>query len=131
MKNIFETATGNSSFATFVNALKADDLIPTLTSTGPYTVFAPTEEAFAKIAPEVLKGLMEDKAALVEVLKGHVLNYKVMSQVIKAKDELVTLQGNTLKVDVSSGLRVGGAKVMSEDIECTNGVIHAIDTVLM
>jgi uncharacterized surface protein with fasciclin (FAS1) repeats len=131
MKNIFETATGNSSFAMFTNALKADDLIETLSGSGPFTVLAPTEEAFSKIDPETLKALMEDKPKLIAVLKHHVIAGKIMAQTLGAKTDVVTLQGDTLKIDTANGIRIDGAKVISPDIECTNGVIHAIDTVLI
>lgn len=131
MKNITETAISNKMFSTLVTALTAADLVDTLSGSGPFTVLAPTDEAFEKIPAKDLADLLADKVKLVKVLTYHVIAGKVMSKDIVKMREANTLEGSMVSVDATDGVMVNDAKVITADIECTNGVIHVIDTVLM
>jgi len=135
-KTIVETAAGNDSFETLVAAVKAADLVETLNSEGPFTVFAPTDKAFAKLGEETLQELLkpENKEKLTKILTYHVVPGKVTaSQVVKLDGEkvktaagpqaMISVDGNTVKVDE--------AKVIKTDIMCSNGVIHVIDSVIV
>jgi uncharacterized surface protein with fasciclin (FAS1) repeats len=131
MKNIVEVALENPQFETLVTAIKAADLVETLSGPGPFTVFAPTNDAFAKIPAETLQAVLEDTAKLTSILTYHVVSGKVMSEDVVSLTEAKTVQGGTLKIDASNGVMINDAKVITTDIECSNGVIHVIDTVLM
>ena len=130
MKNIVETAIEAGSFNTLVAAVTAAGLVETL-SAGEFTVFAPTDEAFAKLPEGTLEGLLADKEKLTAILTYHVAAGKHMAEHVMKMHEVPTLEGANLPVDVAQGVTVGGAKVVQVDIECTNGVIHVIDTVLI
>ncbi len=129
-KDIVDTAVSAGNFKTLVVALKAADLVPTLKGKGPFTVFAPTDEAFAKIPKADLDALLNDKVKLKSVLTYHVVSGKVMSKDLKAGN-LNTVQGSPLMVSTTGGAMVNDAKVLGADVKADNGVIHAIDTVLM
>ena len=131
MKNIIETAVANPDFSTLVTAIKAAGLVDTLSAAGPFTVFAPTNAAFAKIPEATLKALLADKAKLTKVLTYHVVAGKVMSSAVGGMSDAKTLQGGTIKINTTSGVVINDAKVTTADIECSNGVIHVIDAVLM
>ena len=129
-KDIVDTAVSAGNFKTLVTALKAADLVPTLKGNGPFTVFAPTDEAFAKIPKADLDALLKDKAKLKAVLTYHVVPGKVMSKDLKA-GKVTTVQGSDVTISTTGGAMVNNAKVVSADVAADNGVIHAIDTVLM
>ncbi|MDH4393219.1 MAG: fasciclin domain-containing protein [Aquabacterium sp.] len=129
-KDIVDTAVAAGNFKTLVAALKAADLVPTLKGAGPFTVFAPTDDAFAKIPKADLDALLKDKAKLKAVLTYHVVPGKVMSTDLKAGN-VKTVQGSEVMVNTMGGAMVNGAKVVAADVAADNGVIHAIDTVLM
>ena len=129
-KDIVDTAVSAGNFKTLVTALKAADLVPTLKGNGPFTVFAPTDEAFAKIPKADLDALLKDKAKLKAVLAYHVVPGKVMSKDLKA-GKVTTVQGSDVTISTMGGAMVNNAKVVSADVAADNGVIHAIDTVLM
>lgn len=131
MKNIIETAIANPDFSTLVTAIKAADLVETLSGTGPFTVFAPTNAAFAKIPEATLKAVLEDKEKLTSILTYHVVAGKVMSKDVATMTEAKTVQGANIKIDTKNGVMINDAEVITADIECSNGVIHVIDTVLM
>jgi uncharacterized surface protein with fasciclin (FAS1) repeats len=131
MKNIVETAIGAGQFNTLVAAVKAAGLVETLSGKGPFTVFAPNDAAFAKIPKATLDGLLKDKAKLTAVLTYHVVSGKVMAKDVMKMKSAKTLQGGSLTIDTSDGVKVDGAKVIQADIEVSNGVCHVIDTVLM
>lgn len=131
MKNIVETAVAAGSFGTLVAALQSAGLVDTLSGVGPFTVFAPSDEAFAKIPKQTLDALLADKAKLKAVLTYHVVSGKVMAADAASLASAKTVQGEELEIDNSNGLMVNGAKVIKADIECSNGVIHVIDSVLM
>jgi len=131
-KNIVETAVAAGSFKTLVKAVKAADLVETLSGEGPFTVFAPTDDAFAKIPAETLEALVNNKDKLTAVLTYHVVPAKVMaSDVVKMKSAK-TVNGNELTISVNEGtVKVDNAKVIKTDIVCSNGIIHVIDTVVL
>jgi uncharacterized surface protein with fasciclin (FAS1) repeats len=134
--DIVGTAVNNPNFSTLVAALKAAGLIDTLKGNGPYTVFAPTNAAFAKLPAGTLENLLkpENKAQLVEVLKYHVLQGNVPSKDIqRGETEVNTLQGQAIEVErnVLGNITIDDAKVIIPDVATTNGTIHAIDSVLI
>lgn len=131
MKNIVETAIEAGQFNTLVTAVKAAGLVETLSGKGPFTVFAPNDAAFAKVPKSTLDALLKDKAKLTSVLTYHVVPGKVMAKDVMKMKSAKTLQGGSLTIDTSDGVKVNGAKVIQADIECTNGVCHVIDSVLM
>ncbi|CAM8355083.1 MULTISPECIES: fasciclin domain-containing protein [Candidatus Methylopumilus] len=129
-KDIVDTAVAAGNFKTLVVALKTADLVNTLKGKGPYTVFAPTDEAFAKIPKADLDALLANKEKLSAVLTYHVLPGKVMAKDVKAGD-VATVNGKTIKITTSNGVVVNMSKVTATDIDTSNGVIHVIDSVLM
>jgi len=131
MKNIVETAIESGSFKTLVAAVKAAGLVDALSGNGPFTVFAPSDEAFAKVPKDMLDATMADKNKLADILKYHVVSKRLMAKDVAGEKELQTLQGGSLKVDASSGVKINDATIIKTDIECSNGVIHVIDSVLM
>ncbi len=131
MKTIIETASGNPDFSTLVTAIKAAGLVDTLSGTGPFTVFAPTNEAFAKIPKATLDSVLADKTKLSKILTYHVVAGKVMAKDVATKSEATTVEGSEIKISTKDGAMINDAKVTKADIECSNGVIHVIDTVLM
>ena len=129
-KDIVDTAVGAGTFKTLASALTAAGLIDTLKGKGPFTVFAPTDEAFAKIPKADLDALLKDKAKLTAVLTYHVVPGKVMAADVKA-GTVKTVQGSELTISTAGGVMVDGAKVTATDIVADNGVIHVIDSVIM
>lgn len=132
--DIVDTAVSAGSFKTLVAAVKAADLVGTLKSDGPFTVFAPTDEAFAKLPAGTLESLLkpENKAKLVSILTYHVVPGKVMASDIAGKSmKVATVQGSKMSVDAKSGVMVDKANVIKTDIVTSNGVIHVIDKVIL
>ena len=129
-KDIVDTAVAAGSFKTLATALTAAGLVDTLKGTGPFTVFAPTDEAFAKIPKADLDALLKDKAKLTAVLTYHVVPGKVMAADVKA-GKVKTVQGSELTVSTVGGVKVDNANVLKTDIVADNGVIHVIDSVVM
>jgi uncharacterized surface protein with fasciclin (FAS1) repeats len=129
--DIVEVASGAGDFGTLVTALKAAGLVETLKGEGPFTVFAPTDEAFAKIPKADLDALLADKEKLVAVLTYHVVPGRVMAADVVKLDSAKTVQGQSLKIGHTDGVSVDGAKVTQTDIPASNGVIHVIDTVIL
>lgn len=133
-KDIVDTAAANEQFSTLVAAVQAAGLVETLKGDGPFTVFAPTNDAFAKLPAGTVENLLkpENKEQLVAVLTYHVLPGKVMAADIAGKElSTATVQGSMVDIDATNGVMVDGAKVTTADIEATNGVIHVIDTVIL
>lgn len=131
--DIVTVASEAKNLTTLVAAVKAADLVETLQGAGPFTVFAPTDAAFAKLPPETLADLLkpENKEKLVAILTYHVVPGKIMAADVKA-EEVKTANGKDLDIKVKDGVvTVGGAKVLTTDIPASNGVIHLIDTVVM
>jgi uncharacterized surface protein with fasciclin (FAS1) repeats len=134
MHDIVDTAVAHGGFKTLVAAVTAAGLVDTLKGAGPFTVFAPTDEAFAKLPAGAVEDLVkpENKARLTQILTLHVMSGAVMSAEIAGKKlSPKSVEGSELHVDGTNGVQVNGAKVIATDVACTNGVIHAIDTVLM
>jgi uncharacterized surface protein with fasciclin (FAS1) repeats len=132
-KDIVDTAVSAGSFKTLVAAVKAAGLVKTLKGTGPFTVFAPTDEAFAKLPKGTLENLLkpENKAKLAAILTYHVIPGKVMAADISGKMlEVATVQGANISVNATVGVKINGASVVTADVGASNGVIHAIDTVI-
>ena len=130
LHDIVDTAVAAGNFKTLAAAVTAAGLIDTLKSAGPFTVFAPTDEAFAKVPKATLDALLADKAALTKVLTYHVVAGKVMAADVTT-GHVKSVQGSDLAMSTDGGVTVNGAKVVAADVAATNGVIHAIDTVLM
>ena len=129
-KDIVDTAVAAGSFKTLVTAVQAAGLVDTLKGKGPFTVFAPTDEAFAKIPKADLDALLKDKAKLAAVLTYHVVPAPVLAKDVRAGD-VKTVNGKTIKITTDKGVMVNNAKVIKTDVVASNGVIHAIDTVLL
>ena len=129
-KDIVDTAVAAGSFKTLATALQAAGLVDTLKGKGPFTVFAPTDEAFAKVPKADLDALLKDKAKLTAVLTYHVVPGKVMAADVKA-GKVKTVQGSEITVTTAGGVKVDAANVVKTDIAADNGVIHVIDSVIM
>jgi uncharacterized surface protein with fasciclin (FAS1) repeats len=129
-KDIVDTAVAAGDFKTLATALDKAGLVQTLKGPGPFTVFAPTDAAFAKIPKAQLDALLADKAKLTAVLTYHVVPGKVMAQDVKA-GKVKTVQGSELTVATAGGVKVDGANVVKTDIAADNGVIHVIDSVVL
>jgi uncharacterized surface protein with fasciclin (FAS1) repeats len=130
--NIVEIAASAGSFNTLVEAVKAAGLVETLSGGGPFTVFAPTDEAFAEIPQADLQALLADKEALTKVLTYHVVPGKVMAQDVLDLSSATTVNGQQISIEVHGGMvMVNEAQVVETDIEATNGVIHVIDRVIL
>ena len=131
-KNIVETAVGAGIFTTLVTAVQEAGLVDVLSGPGPFTVFAPTDSAFAKVPASVLNDLLADKEQLTQVLTYHVVPGKLMAEDVVAMDKIKTLQGNEITVNYDcSGVMVDNALVVNTDIVASNGVIHVIDGVIL
>ena len=131
-RNIVQTAVAAGRFKVLVALVKQAGLAGTLQGTGPFTVFAPTDAAFAKVPKATLAALTHDRAKLRAVLLYHVLNGKVTAAKIVKLRSVKTLNGQSLKIRVSHGnVTIGGARIVKTDIGASNGVIHVIDRVLI
>ncbi|MCS7470691.1 fasciclin domain-containing protein [Stieleria sp. ICT_E10.1] len=134
-KTVVENAVAAKSFNTLVAAVKAAGLVETLSGEGPFTVFAPTDEAFAKLPEGTVESLLkpENKEKLISILTYHVVPAKVMAKKVVGLNEAKTVQGSTVKIEVKDGSVIlnGKAKVVKTDINSSNGVIHVIDTVIL
>ena len=130
---IVDIAAGNPDFSTLVAAVKAAGLVETLSGDGPFTVFAPTNEAFAKLPEGKVDALLADIPTLKKILTYHVVAGKVMAADVVGLDSATTVQGDDVKIDVVDGIVKlnDSAMVTATDLEASNGVIHVIDTVLI
>ena len=131
MANIVDTAVNAGSFGTLVAAVKAAGLVDTLIGTGPFTLFAPNDEAFAKLPEGTVAGLLKDIPKLKKILTYHVVSGKVMAADVMKMKSAKTVQGSDVKINTSNGVKVNDATVTSPDVAADNGVIHIIDTVLI
>jgi uncharacterized surface protein with fasciclin (FAS1) repeats len=130
-KNIVETAIAAGQFNTLVTAVQEAGLVETLSGEGPFTVFAPTDEAFAKIPEADLNALLADKEALTNVLTYHVVAGKVKAADVVNLTEAETVQGSTIDIQVDGDtVMIDNARVIQTDIKTSNGIIHVIDTVI-
>jgi uncharacterized surface protein with fasciclin (FAS1) repeats len=130
-KDIVDTAVAAGNFKTLATALQAAGLVETLKGKGPFTVFAPTDDAFAKLPAGALDALLKDKAKLTAVLTYHVVSGKVTAADVTRLKEAKTVQGSSLRISTAGGVKVDDATVVKTDIEASNGVVHVIDSVLM
>lgn len=133
-KDIVDTAVAAGSFRTLVQAVQSAQLVEVLKGTGPFTVFAPTDEAFNALPAGTLEQLLrpENRAKLQAILKYHVVSGAVTSSQVTSLTSAPTVQGSAVSIQVANGnVKVGGANVVRADIQCTNGVIHVIDRVLL
>ncbi len=132
LKDIVTTAADAGTFKTLATALTEAGLIETLKSKGPFTVFAPTDEAFAKLPKGTLEELLKDKEALKKILLYHVVSGNVMSTDVVKLTEVKTVEGFKVKISVKDGnVMINDAKVIKADVKASNGVIHVIDTVIL
>jgi len=131
--DIVETAASNPAFSTLVAAVKAAGLVETLQGKGPFTVFAPTNDAFAKLPAGTVEDLLkpENKDKLVAILTYHVVAGKVMAADVVKLSKATTVQGSDIMIDASDGVKVNDSNVTQTDLKTKNGVIHVIDTVIM
>lgn len=128
---IVDIAVEAGSFETLVTALQAADLVGTLQGDGPFTVFAPTDEAFAALPEGALESLLQDTDKLTQVLTLHVVAGRANAADVVGLDSVTSLQGSELAVDATSGVSIAGANVVQADINAKNGVIHVIDRVIL
>jgi uncharacterized surface protein with fasciclin (FAS1) repeats len=131
MADIVDTAVNAGSFTTLVAAVKAAGLVDTLKGAGPFTVFAPTDEAFAKLPDGTVEGLLKDIPQLKKILTYHVVSGKVMAADVVKLTSAKTVEGSDVTIDASNGVKVNTATVTTPDVETDNGVIHIIDSVLL
>ncbi len=131
MKNLVQTAIDAGNFKTLVKAVQEAGLVDTLSGEGPFTVFAPTDQAFAKLPKGTIESLLNDKEKLTNLLTYHVVPNKVMSNQVANIKKAPTVNGKNLSINTKNGVKVDNANVIKTDIECTNGVIHVIDEVLI
>lgn len=133
-KTVVETAAGDESLSTLVAAVKAADLVDALNGEGPFTLFAPTNEAFDALPKGTVKSLLkpENKKKLQAILKYHVVPGKLMAEDVVKLDSAETLQGQVAEIEVAdAGVTVGNGKLTKTDAVCSNGVIHVIDKVIL
>lgn len=133
-RDIVDVAISDSRFSTFVAALEAADMIETMRSEGPYTVFAPTNRAFDALPEGMLESLLEseNQAKLQAILAYHILSGKVMGAELNGSESTrVTIQGEELSMNGIEGVNVGGAEVIATDLQASNGIVHTIDQVLL
>ncbi|MEM7557111.1 MAG: fasciclin domain-containing protein [Cyanobacteria bacterium P01_A01_bin.84] len=131
MADIVDTAINAGSFETLVAAVKAADLGDTLKGKGPFTLFAPNDDAFAKLPEGTVDKLLKDFHKLKKILTYHVVSGKVMAADVAKMKSAKTVEGSEVKIDPRKGVKVNDAKVSKADVKADNGVIHIIDTVLM
>ena len=130
-QTIVDIAVGAGNFETLVTALKAADLVGTLQGEGPFTVFAPTDNAFAALPEGALQSLLDNPDQLANVLTLHVVAGQAKAADVVGVDSVTSLQGAELEIDTTSGVSVAGSNVVEADITATNGVIHVIDRVIL
>ena len=131
MSNIVETATNAGSFKTLVAAVQAAGLGATLSGPGPFTVFAPTDEAFAELPAGTVQGLLNDIPKLTNILTFHVVPGKLMASDVVKLTSAKTVQGQNVTIATTNGVTINGAKVITPNVEADNGVIHVIDRVIL
>ncbi|MBD1805699.1 fasciclin domain-containing protein [Microcoleus sp. FACHB-SPT15] len=131
MPDIVDIAVSAGSFETLVTAVKAAGLVETLKSPGPFTVFAPNDDAFAKLPPGTIQTLVQNIPQLTRILKYHVVSGKLTKADLEKVDSVISVEGSPIRIDTSDGFEVKNATVLAADIEADNGVIHVIDTVIL
>jgi uncharacterized surface protein with fasciclin (FAS1) repeats len=131
MPNIVDIAVSNDNFKTLVAAVSAANLVDALQSPGPFTVFAPTDEAFAKLPPGTITTLLQNVPQLARILTFHVVSGRYKKEDLININSLISLEGSPITIDLSDGFEVKNATVIAADIEADNGIIHVIDNVIL
>lgn len=131
MADIVDTAVSAGSFTTLVAAVQAAGLVDTLKGAGPFTVFAPTDEAFAKLPAGTVEALLNDIPKLTKILTYHVVSGKVLAADVVKLTSAKTVEGSEVKIDASNGVKINDSTVTTADVAADNGVIHIIDSVLL
>ncbi|MBU7586848.1 MAG: fasciclin domain-containing protein [Nostoc sp. TH1S01] len=131
MADIVDIAVSNDAFKTLVTAVQAAGLVETLKSPGPFTVFAPTDDAFAKLPPGTIQTLVQNIPQLTRILKYHVVAGKLSKDDLAKLGTVTSVEGSTIKIDCSEGFEIKNATVLAADIDADNGMIHVIDTVIL
>lgn len=131
MPDIVDIAVSNDSFKTLVAAVQAANLVETLKSPGPFTVFAPTDAAFAKLPPGTIHTLLQNIPQLARILTYHVVSGKLMQADLAKLGSVISVEGSPISIDCSDGFEVKNATVVMADVEADNGVIHVIDNVIL
>ncbi|MCC5639397.1 fasciclin domain-containing protein [Nostoc sp. CHAB 5844] len=131
MADIVDIAVSNDSFKTLVTAVQVAGLVETLKSPGPFTVFAPNDQAFAKLPPGTIQTLVQNIPQLTRILKYHVVSGKLTKADLAKLDTVTSVEGSTIKIDCSDGFEIKNATVLAADINADNGIIHVIDTVIL
>jgi uncharacterized surface protein with fasciclin (FAS1) repeats len=131
MADIVDIAVSNDSFKTLVAAVQAAGLVETLKSPGPFTVFAPTDDAFAKLPPGTIQTLLQNTPQLTRILKYHVVPGKLMQADLAKLGTVTSVEGSPIKINCADGFEVKNATVLTADITADNGVIHVIDNVIL
>ncbi|MHA2392101.1 MAG: fasciclin domain-containing protein [Promethearchaeota archaeon] len=131
MPNIVEVASGAGGFSTLLKAAEVAGLVDTLSTGGPFTIFAPTDDAFSKVPSETLNALLNEPEKLKGILLYHAVKGKVMSSDLSGTMEVETLHGQKIRIDATKGVMINDANVIKADIEANNGVIHVIDKVIL
>jgi len=131
MADIVDIAVSNDSFKTLVAAVQAAGLVETLKSPGPFTVFAPNDEAFAKLPPGTIQTLLQNIPQLTRILKYHVVSGKLAKADLAQLGTVNSVEGSTIKINCSDGFEIKNATVLAADIDADNGIIHVIDTVIL
>ncbi|OCQ97502.1 hypothetical protein BCD67_24630 [Oscillatoriales cyanobacterium USR001] len=131
MPDIVDIAVGAGAFTTLVTAVQVANLVDALKSPGPFTVFAPNDDAFAKLPPGTITTLVQNIPQLTRILTFHVVSGKFMKADLAKLDFVTSLEGSPIKIDCSDGFEVKNATVVAADIEADNGVIHVLDTVIL
>lgn len=131
MPDIVDIAVNTEGFSTLVAAVKAANLVEALKSPGPFTVFAPTDEAFAKLPPGTVQTLVQNPPQLARILTYHVVSGKLMQEDLAQVNSVTSLEGSPISIDCSDNFEVKNATVIAADIEADNGVIHVIDNVIL
>jgi uncharacterized surface protein with fasciclin (FAS1) repeats len=131
MADIVDVAVSNGSFKTLVAAVQAAGLVETLKGKGPFTLFAPSDDAFAKLPKGTVEGLLNDLPKLKSILTYHVVAGKVTAAEVMKMTSAKTVQGQTVSIQTNGGVKINGAKVVTADVQADNGIIHVIDTVIL
>jgi uncharacterized surface protein with fasciclin (FAS1) repeats len=131
MPDIVDIAVSAGSFETLVAAVKAAGLVETLKSPGPFTVFAPNDDAFAKLPPGTIQTLLQNIPQLTRILTYHVVSGKLTKADLETVDSVSSVEGSPIRIDTSDGFEVKNATVLAADIEADNGIIHVIDNVIL
>ena len=131
MDTIIKTAIEVGNFKTFIRIVQKAGLTHNLSNGGQYTVFAPNDAAFSKFSPDKIEILLNDKDRLVTIIKAHIIAKKIISSSLMKMKKIKTINGKELSISIKKGLQVNDANVITPDIECTNGILHVIDNVLL